>query len=193
MVWQVTTLWEISWWGDHSSLYEDLNILVRYVTVQLLTTSQWSQSLHLQGQPVQDMLIHTKCEIFKAEKMHTSIFWFIPPCSLVGSYQHFGGICCFCILDTTDLYSQNGGSMIISKLYLLPDHTLSQPTRPQHQVLQTHQLTLSIHLSDSVLSHTFPYCNLLDTFLHQLVNNFKVNFRHPVTRLCFRNKTICSL
>jgi hypothetical protein len=66
-----------------------------------------------------------------AEKIHTFIFWFMIPCSLVGSYQHSDGTCSLYHQDTTDLYSQNPGSMLLQKLYHLPDNTVSQPTGPQ--------------------------------------------------------------
>jgi len=69
---------------------------------------------------------------------HVEVFWVVTPCSVMVRYKRFGGPCCLNLqvevfwVVTPSILPEDGGSMDLRKIGILPQHhTASQPRRPQ--------------------------------------------------------------
>jgi hypothetical protein len=59
--------------------------------------------------------------------MSNEVFWVVTPCNIVGGYQRFGGT----YLRTDSNPEDRGERVLRNAGNNVPDHTTSQPRRPQ--------------------------------------------------------------
>jgi len=54
-----------------------------------------------------------------AVKIQVKVYWVMMPCNVTVGYQHFRGPCCL------HLHPEDGGSMVIQNVGILPQHQIA--------------------------------------------------------------------